>query len=159
MLGRFAVWASRPIVEGVGGRQHEPAPTQGRSMVAGRMRVAGTLYNSGTGRDDGARPFVLIQRRCSLFVQYVNTAMTGAEYDRLPYGMIGYIPEFEGLFVLEETKSRCEEELVNALEIWLMTSFHKGLEIPVIDGLDLAAFWRENGAPPESMRGGAAPAS
>ncbi|HEX9016747.1 MAG TPA: hypothetical protein VF960_12215 [Chloroflexota bacterium] len=94
-----------------------------------------------------------------MFVQYVNFAMTRARYDQLPHGMIGYIPEFEGLWVLEETKSRCEEELINALEIWLMTSFQKGLPIPVIDGLDLTAFWTANGAPTESMRGGAAPTS
>ena len=89
-----------------------------------------------------------------MFVQYVNTAMTHAQFDRLAYGMIGYIPQFEGLFVLDETKSKCEEELVNALEIWLMSSFHKGLPLPVIDGLDLESFWKENGAPTESMRGG-----
>lgn len=92
-------------------------------------------------------------------VQYVNTAMHRAEYERQSHGWIGYIPDFEGLWVLEETKTRCEEELATALENWLISSFHRGLSIPVVDGLDLAAFWRENGAPEVSMRGGAPPAS
>jgi hypothetical protein len=94
-----------------------------------------------------------------LFVQYVNTAMTHAKFEQQSHGWIGYIPEFENLWVLEETKSKADEELVTALEHWLMSSFHKGLPLPVIDGMDLAAYWRENGAPEVSMRGGTTPTS
>jgi hypothetical protein len=94
-----------------------------------------------------------------LLVQYVNTALIDAQYERCDYGMLAYIPEFDGLWVLEDTRQRAEEELLIALEHWLISSFHRGLSIPVVDGLDLKAFWDAEGAPEYSMRGSQGPAS
>ncbi|MCL4535152.1 MAG: type II toxin-antitoxin system HicB family antitoxin [Bacteroidetes bacterium] len=94
-----------------------------------------------------------------MLVQYVNTAILDARYERLDYGLLAYIPEFDGLWVLEETKQRAEEELLVALEHWLISSFHRGLTIPVVDGMDLKAYWEAEGAPEYSMRGSQPPAS
>ncbi len=94
-----------------------------------------------------------------MLVQYVNRALLDAEYERLNYGLLAYIPQFEGLWVLEETKQMAEEELLAGLEHWLITSYQRGLPIPVIDGIDLKGFWDANGAPEYSMRGSQAPTS
>lgn len=75
-----------------------------------------------------------------MLVQYMNAALGHAQFERLPYGWLGYIPEFENLWVLDETRVKCEEELWIALEQWLISSRDKGLPIPVVDGLDLTTW-------------------
>jgi predicted RNase H-like HicB family nuclease len=85
--------------------------------------------------------------RLELLAQYVGHAMTKARYERLTFGWLGYVPEFDGVWVLEETQKACEQELVNAMEHWLKASYRQGLPIPVVDGMDIAALWDEIGAP------------
>ncbi len=76
-----------------------------------------------------------------MLVQYISAALCHAQYERLPFGWLGYIPEFESLWVLEDTRVKCEQELADTLENWLLASRERGLPIPTIDGIDLEAFW------------------
>jgi predicted RNase H-like HicB family nuclease len=76
--------------------------------------------------------------------------MTQARYELLTFGWLGYIPEFDGVWVLEETQTACVLELSQALEHWVKASYRQGLPLPVVNGIDLAAIWDETGAPEAS---------
>ena len=82
-----------------------------------------------------------------MITQYVSAALLQARYERVAFGWLGYLPSFDGVWVLEETQKACEEELALTLERWLIASYQQGLEIPVVDGIDLAAVWDVEGAP------------
>lgn len=79
-----------------------------------------------------------------MLAQYISAALNLARYERLPYGWLGYIPEFDGVWALDETQKSCEQELSEALEQWLLASREQGLPIPAIEGRDLSAYWAES---------------
>lgn len=70
--------------------------------------------------------------------QYLHAAMRNASYEILEDGSyFGRIPDCQGVWANENTLEACREELESALEDWLFYRISKGLELPVIDGLDL----------------------
>lgn len=53
-------------------------------------------------------------------------------------GFFATIPGFSGLWAQASTLEACREELQSTLEGWLLLSLSKQMDIPVLDGIDLA---------------------
>lgn len=72
--------------------------------------------------------------------QYISAAMRRAHYEILEdgAGFYGSIPGFPGLWAQASTLEECRDELQSTLEGWLLLSLSQHMEIPVLDGLDLA---------------------
>lgn len=69
---------------------------------------------------------------------YVETALAGAEYDKLEDGTFsGRIPSCKGVLAFGETLRDCENELRSTLEDWLLVGLKLGHPIPVISEYDL----------------------
>ena len=71
-----------------------------------------------------------------MFFDYLNAAMAKAHYelieDEKPY--FGEIPGLDGVWGSASTLEDCRQELVSALEDWLLFSIAQHLEIPEMDG-------------------------
>ena len=50
----------------------------------------------------------------------------------------GEIPGFQGVWANSSQLRKCEEELEEVLEEWLLLRISRSLPIPAIDGIDLA---------------------
>jgi predicted RNase H-like HicB family nuclease len=74
-----------------------------------------------------------------MLTKYIRAAMARATYeilqeDRTYYGEI---PGVQGVWANEPTLDACRQELESVLEDWLLFGLHKGLPIPVLDGINL----------------------
>jgi predicted RNase H-like HicB family nuclease len=70
--------------------------------------------------------------------EYLDSAMAGAEYDKLEDGSFsGRIAACTGVVSFGTTLRECEEELRSTLEDWLWLGLKLGHQLPVIDGIDL----------------------
>lgn len=71
-----------------------------------------------------------------MLFEYLNAAMSKAHYelieDEKPY--FGEIPGLDGVWASASTLEDCRQELVSALEDWLLFSIAQHLEIPEMDG-------------------------
>ena len=69
-----------------------------------------------------------------MILQYLDAAMTTARYemieDQEPF--YGEIPGIQGVWASGETLEGCRENLVAAVEDWLLFSIARGAEIPAI---------------------------
>lgn len=72
--------------------------------------------------------------------RYIAAALRRAHYEILEDGggFYGSIPGFQGVWAQAATLEECREELQSTLEGWLLLSFSRHMEIPVVDGIDLA---------------------
>ena len=69
---------------------------------------------------------------------YINRAMSQAEYDKLEDGSFaGRIACCQGVVAFGTTLRECEEELRSTLEDWLLLGLKLGHALPVIDAIDL----------------------
>lgn len=75
-----------------------------------------------------------------MITQYIAAAMAKANYKVLDdgEGIFASIPGFPGLWAEGSTADECREELQSALEGWLLLSLSRHMDIPVVDGIDLA---------------------
>jgi predicted RNase H-like HicB family nuclease len=75
-----------------------------------------------------------------MLTEYLQAAMARAHYELLDgeEGFYGEIPGFEGVLAQAETLEACRKELASTLEDWLLFRISRQLQIPVLDGLDLA---------------------
>ncbi len=66
--------------------------------------------------------------------------MADAKYEILPDDgtYYGEIPGFEGIYANAATLEACREELIEVLEEWILFRVSRNLELPVVDGLELA---------------------
>jgi predicted RNase H-like HicB family nuclease len=85
-----------------------------------------------------------------VFTQYLTAALKRAHYEILEGGDGFYasIPGFPGLWAQATTLEDCREELQSTPEGWLLLSLSRQMEIPVVDGIDLAV--REVAPPGQS---------
>ena len=71
-----------------------------------------------------------------MLFEYLNAAMSKAHYelieDEKPY--FGEIPGLDGVWASASTLEDCRQELVSALEDWLLFSIAQHLEIPEMHG-------------------------
>lgn len=80
-------------------------------------------------RAQGDRRFVMLM------------TMTKAKYEILTDDgtYYGEIPGFDGIYANAATLEACREELIEVLEEWILFRVSRNLELPVVDGLELAA--------------------
>ena len=75
-----------------------------------------------------------------MLIDYINKALSKAEYDKLEDGTFsGIIPECQGVLAFGKTLFECQKELESVLEGWLIVKIRHGDTLPVIDHLDINA--------------------
>ena len=73
-----------------------------------------------------------------MFVEFIEAAMAHASYDKLDTGeYYGEIPPCPGVWATGKTVKKCQQELREVLEDWLLLKLCDGDTIPVINGVDL----------------------
>jgi predicted RNase H-like HicB family nuclease len=69
-----------------------------------------------------------------MLLRYIQTALEQAHYELLedeePF--YGEVPELAGVWATGKTLEACRNNLVEAIEDWLLFSIAKGLPIPVL---------------------------
>ena len=75
-----------------------------------------------------------------MLTRYISGAIAKAKYEILPDDgtYYGEIPGFEGIYANAATLEACREELIEVLEEWILFRVSRNLELPVVDGLELA---------------------
>jgi len=69
---------------------------------------------------------------------YIAAALKQAAYTPQENGaLLGTIPALRGVLAQEPTQEACEVELAAGLDSWLTARLRRGLEIPIIEGIDL----------------------
>ena len=70
---------------------------------------------------------------------YIAAAMARAEYEILcdDGSFLGRIPGFDGVYSNADTLEECRTELEEVLEVWLLFSISRNLDVPIVDGLGL----------------------
>ena len=71
--------------------------------------------------------------------EYLDAAMRRAEYKTLPEdnSYYGEIPGFEGVQAGAKTLAECRNTLEEVLERWTLLRVSRGIDVPVLDGIDL----------------------
>ena len=74
-----------------------------------------------------------------MLTAYIQAAMRHATYEILEdnEGFYGEIPGLQGVWSNADTLEGCREELQSVLEDWILFRLRRGLEVPMVDGLDL----------------------
>jgi len=73
-----------------------------------------------------------------MLIDYINRALSKAEYDKLDDGtFFGKIPACTGVLAFGTTLFECENELRSVLEGWLIVKIRFGDVLPMIDGFDI----------------------
>jgi len=74
-----------------------------------------------------------------MILDYIKTAMKHAKFEVLSDDgtYYGEIPPCNGVYANATTKIKCEKELEEVLEEWILFRVHQNLSIPSIDGIDL----------------------
>lgn len=72
--------------------------------------------------------------------EYVQEALKNAVYKRgeVLDVVIGEVPDLPGCFVQGRTFEEAREDLIDAIELWVMAALMDGDEVPVINGCRLA---------------------
>lgn len=70
---------------------------------------------------------------------YLDAAMARATYKALPEdgSYHGEIPGFEGVQASAKTLAACRNTLEETLERWTLLRVYRGIDVPVLDGMDL----------------------
>lgn len=73
-----------------------------------------------------------------MLTEYIHAAMRRAKYSDLgDEGFAGEIPESRGLLGHGASLEACRDDLVGALESWILVGLWRHDQLPVIDGIDL----------------------
>ncbi len=75
-----------------------------------------------------------------MLTKYIEGALRRAKYEILGDDgtFYGEIPGFDGVYANAETLEDCRRELEEVLEEWVLLRVSRNLQLPVIDGLELA---------------------
>lgn len=75
-----------------------------------------------------------------MLTSYIRAAMRRARYEILPEDgtFFGSIPGFQGVWANAPSLEGCREELESALEDWILIRISDHLDLPVLDGMELA---------------------
>ena len=80
-----------------------------------------------------------------MFSEYMNVALEKAQYkiidDEYPY--FAEVPELEGVWATGKTIEECRNELIEAIEEWIVARLQRGLSIPMLCGQTIGAPSRE----------------
>ena len=70
--------------------------------------------------------------------EYINHAMSQAEYDKLEDDSFsGRIPSCQGVIAFASSLRKCKDELHSTLEDWLLLGLKLGHTLPEINGINL----------------------
>ena len=71
--------------------------------------------------------------------KYIAAAMAKAEYKIYEEdgSFYGEISGFQGVYSIAETLEECRVELEEVLEVWLLFSISRNLDVPVVDSIDI----------------------
>ena len=74
-----------------------------------------------------------------MLTQYIAAAMRHAKYEILEDDgtYYGEIPPCQGVWANAETLEDCRTELEEVLGDWILIRTRRGLELPVIEGIDI----------------------
>jgi predicted RNase H-like HicB family nuclease len=73
-----------------------------------------------------------------ILVRYCETALKYAQYKKLDDGTwFAEIAGFEGVWGNGVTVEECRNDLISALEEWLIIKLQDGDELPVVDDLEI----------------------
>jgi predicted RNase H-like HicB family nuclease len=73
-----------------------------------------------------------------MLTHYITGAMHRAHFELMENGrFFGSIPECPGVWGEGATLETCRDELQEVLEDWILIRLRQGLDIPVIDGVDI----------------------
>ncbi len=74
-----------------------------------------------------------------MLATYLKKAMEMANYEIIEddHSYWGEIPNIQGVWANHETLEGCRNELQEALSDWIALRLSLGLEIPILDGIDL----------------------
>jgi len=74
-----------------------------------------------------------------MLIEYIRAAMHKASYELMPddEGFWGEIPGFQGVWANAPTLEACRDELEEVLQDWMVFRISDGLDLPVVDGIDL----------------------
>lgn len=73
-----------------------------------------------------------------MLTEYIEAAMRHADYDILEdKTFYGEIPNCPGVYSNAGTLEACREELKEILEGWILIRLREGLDLPVLEGIDL----------------------
>jgi len=70
--------------------------------------------------------------------KYLQLAMRSASYEEMEDGAwFGEIPGFEGLWASAPDRGACQTALEDSLGDWLIFSFKRAIDVPIVEGIDL----------------------
>ena len=73
-----------------------------------------------------------------MLIRYIQAAMRRAEFEQMEDGRyFGTIAPCKGLWADGYTADQCREELQSTLEDWMIVRLQRGLDLPMIDGIDI----------------------
>ena len=73
-----------------------------------------------------------------MLIESTSRAMERATYEKFPDGLFwGRLPGCPGVVATGATLARCQRELREALDGWLIVKLRHGDKLPVIGGIDL----------------------
>jgi predicted RNase H-like HicB family nuclease len=75
-----------------------------------------------------------------MLLQYIEAAAKHARYEILADDgtYYGEIPECPGIYANAATLEACREDLLSALQDWILFRVHRNLPLPKIDGLEIS---------------------
>jgi predicted RNase H-like HicB family nuclease len=73
-----------------------------------------------------------------MLTNYIHLVMRRAHFEIMENGRFyGSIPGFQGVWSEGASLEECRDELVEAIEGWLIVKLRCGDELPVVDGIDI----------------------
>ena len=73
-----------------------------------------------------------------MLIDYIQTAMRHAEFEQMEDGRyFGTIPPCKGVWADGDTVDSCRPILQEVLEDWILIRLRHGLDMPVVDGIDI----------------------
>ncbi len=73
-----------------------------------------------------------------MLTQYIQRALRHAKYELMENNrFFGSVPVCPGAWADGATLEECREELQSVLGDWIIVRLRRGLDVPVVDGIDL----------------------
>ena len=74
-----------------------------------------------------------------MLTDYIRAAMRRATYEIVEddQSFWGELPGFQGVWANAPTLEACRDELEEVLQEWIIFRLSDGLDLPVVDGIDL----------------------
>lgn len=73
-----------------------------------------------------------------MFADYIQAALRHAKYEPLEDGTyMATVADLRGVIAVGETIEECRDDLIGAIEGWVVLGLRLGHSIPSIDGIDI----------------------